>query len=114
MFSEPGLALEAAKGQSAVGSWGHGFAIPDGRLGGYGMMNSPGVPLTISLVLARKAGVKDPAVDLAIERSADAQRVLDALRERLSPEQSWLVETGSAVGAHAGPGALVVSVQPLS
>ena len=64
------LAMEAAKGQSAVGSWGHGFAIPDGRLGGYGMMNSPGVPLTISLVLAREAGVKDPAVDLAIERSA--------------------------------------------
>ena len=47
------LALEAANGQSAVGSWGHGFARPDGRLGGYGMMNSPGVPLTISLVLAR-------------------------------------------------------------
>jgi hypothetical protein len=64
------LALEAAKGQSAVGSWGHGFAIPDGRLGGYGMMNSPGVPLTISLVLAREAGVKDPALDRAIERSA--------------------------------------------
>jgi hypothetical protein len=64
------LALESAKGQSAVGSWGHGFAKPDGRLGGYGMMNSPGVPLTIGLVLAREAGVKDPAVDLAIERSA--------------------------------------------
>ena len=64
------LALEAANGQSAVGSWGHKFAIPDGRLGGYGMMNSPGVPLTISLVLARAAGVKDAAVDRAIERSA--------------------------------------------
>lgn len=64
------LALESAKGQSAVGSWGHGFARPDGRLRGYGMMNSPGVPLTISLVLAREAGVKDPAIDLAIERSA--------------------------------------------
>lgn len=63
------LALESAKGQSAVGSWGHGFARPDGRLGGYGMMNSPGVPLTISLVLAREAGVRDAAVDLAIERS---------------------------------------------
>ncbi|MHB8974121.1 MAG: DUF6288 domain-containing protein [Pirellulaceae bacterium] len=63
------LALEAANGQSAVGSWGHGFAIPDGRLGGYGMMNSPGVPLTISLVMARAAGVKDPALDRAIERS---------------------------------------------
>jgi len=64
------LALEAAHGQSAVGSWGHGFAKPDGRLGGYGMMNSPGVPLTISLVMAREAGVIDPALDLAIERSA--------------------------------------------
>ena len=68
------LALEAAKGQSAVGSWGHGFARPDGRLRGYGMMNSPGVPLTISLVLARAAGVKDPAVDLAIDRSAKLLR----------------------------------------
>ncbi len=68
------LALEAAKGQSAVGSWGHGFAIPDGRLGGYGMMNSPGVVLTISLALAREAGVKDVAVDEAIERSAKLLR----------------------------------------
>ncbi len=64
------LALEAAKGQSAVGSWGHGFAVPGGRLGGYGMMNSPGLPLTISLVMARAAGVKEPAVDRAIELSA--------------------------------------------
>lgn len=64
------LALEAAQGQSAVGSWGHGFALPDGRLRGYGMMNSPGVPLTISLVMARAAGVDDPQVAVAIERSA--------------------------------------------
>jgi hypothetical protein len=64
------LALESAQGQSAVGSWGHGFAKPDGRLRGYGMMNSPGLPLTIGLVMARAAGVKEPAVDLAIERSA--------------------------------------------
>ena len=68
------LALEAAHGQSAVGSWGHSFARPDGRLGGYGMMNSPGLPLTISLVMAREAGVKDPALDLAIERSAKLLR----------------------------------------
>ena len=69
----PGLrriAMEAARGQSAVGSWGHGFAVPDGRLGGYGMMNSPGLPLTISLVMARSAGVKDPEVARAIELSA--------------------------------------------
>jgi hypothetical protein len=68
------LALQAANGQSAVGSWGHGFARPDGRLGGYGMMNAPGLPLTISLVMARAAGVKDPAIDRAIERSAKLLR----------------------------------------
>jgi hypothetical protein len=68
------LALEAANGQSLVGSWGHKFATPDGRLFGYGMMNAPGLPLTISLVLAREAGVKDPAIDLAIERSAKLLR----------------------------------------
>ena len=69
----PGLrrmAVEAARGQSAVGSWGHGYALPDGRLGGYGMMNSPGLVMTIGLVLARDAGVDDPDVAKAIERSA--------------------------------------------
>lgn len=64
------LAMEAAKGQSAVGSWGHTFAKPDGRLQGYGMMNAPGLPLTIGLVLARNAGVDDPEVSRAIELSA--------------------------------------------
>lgn len=68
------LALEAANGQSAVGSWGHRFARPDGRLYGYGMMNSPGLPLTISMVLARQAGVEDPALDRAIELSLRLMR----------------------------------------
>jgi hypothetical protein len=68
------LALEAAQGQSAVGSWGHDFARPDGRLKGYGMMNAPGLPLTIGLVRARDAGVSDPDVTRAIERSAQLLR----------------------------------------
>lgn len=68
------LALEAANGQSAIGSWGHKFANEKGRLRGYGMMNSPGVPLTTSLVLARSAGVKSEAVSTAIERSAKLLR----------------------------------------
>ena len=63
------LALEAAKGQSAVGSWGHKFARPDGRLNGYGMMNSPGEPLTIAMVMAQAAGVNDPKVSHAIDMS---------------------------------------------
>ncbi len=68
------LALEAANGQSAVGSWGHTFALPDGRLQGYGMMNSPGLPLTIGMVLARDAGVDDAEVANAVELSAKLLR----------------------------------------
>ena len=68
----PGLERQVGKaveGQSAVGSWGHRFANDEGFLLGYGMMHAPGVPLTTSLVLARKAGVEHPELDLAIERS---------------------------------------------
>jgi hypothetical protein len=68
------LALEAAEGQSIVGSWGHKFAGPDGRLVGYGMMNAPGLPLTSSMVMARIAGVTDPKLELAIERSLKLMR----------------------------------------
>jgi Family of unknown function (DUF6288)/HEAT repeats len=64
------LALEAARGQSAVGTWGHKFAKPDGNLNGYGAMNSPGIPLTVAMVLAREAGVNDPALDKAITRAS--------------------------------------------
>jgi hypothetical protein len=68
------LALESAEGQSIVGSWGHRFAGDDGRLVGYGMMNSTGAPLTIALELARRAGVDDPEIPQAIERSAKLLR----------------------------------------
>ena len=68
------IAMEAANGQSNVGSWGHKFARPDGLLSGYGMMNAPGVSLTTSLALARISGLKDPQLDLAIERSAKLLR----------------------------------------
>ncbi len=68
------LALEAAEGQSIVGSWGHRFAGPDGRLVGYGMMNAPGLPLISSMVMARIAGVTDPKLELAIERGLKLMR----------------------------------------
>ena len=51
------------------GMWGHCAALPDGHSEGYGGMNQIGLPMTISLVLARQAGVNDPALDRAIERS---------------------------------------------
>ena len=63
------LALEAANGQSVVGSWGHNFARENGVLGGYGMMNAPGLTLTTGLILAREAGVDSPVIDKAIDKS---------------------------------------------
>ena len=68
------ITMEIVHGQSAVGSWGHRFARPDGRLNGYGMMNAPGLPMTVSLILARKAGVSDPELDRAIEKSTRLMR----------------------------------------
>ena len=60
-----------AKGQSAVGTWGHGMSLPShfGGLGGYGAINSAGLPCWLSMVLGRKCGVKDRALDVAVDRS---------------------------------------------
>lgn len=64
------ITMEIVHGQSEVGSWGHRFVQANGRLAGYGMMNAPGLPLTVSLVLAREAGIHEPELDEAIEKSA--------------------------------------------
>jgi hypothetical protein len=64
------ITMEIVRGQSEAGSWGHRFVQTNGRLAGYGMMNAPGLPLTVSLILAREAGVVDPELDKAIEKSA--------------------------------------------
>jgi DegV family protein with EDD domain len=41
-----------------------------------------------------------------------AERVLAVLRKSLSISEDHLVETGAAIGAHAGPGTLIIAVQP--
>ena len=43
---------------------------------------------------------------------ADGQRLFAALGERLPIVEGHLVEVGPAIGAHAGPGTLVVGLQP--
>ena len=43
---------------------------------------------------------------------ADGERLVDALRARLRVDEAHLGEVGPAVGAHAGPGTLVVGLQP--
>lgn len=46
------------------------------------------------------------------DAAADGERLLAALRARLDLAEAYLVETGPAIGAHAGRGTLVASLQP--
>jgi DegV family protein with EDD domain len=48
------------------------------------------------------------------DAAEDGAALLAALRTRLDIAEGWLVETGPAVGAHAGPGALVACLQPVA
>ena len=63
------ISLQAASAQCMNGMWGHNPPLPDGHSEGYGGMNQVGLPMTLSLVLARKAGVTDPSVGKAIDQS---------------------------------------------
>jgi hypothetical protein len=63
------MALYLAKGQSRVGTWGHGNAGPDGILRGYGAMCQPSLSCAVSLLLNRKCGIDDPVVEQAIRKS---------------------------------------------
>ena len=60
------ISLETAKAACMNGMWGHHPTMPDGHSEGYGGMNQVGLPMTLALVLARKAGVDDPGVNQAI------------------------------------------------
>jgi hypothetical protein len=66
-----------ARGQSKVGTWGHGMAWPEdnhgrhhGPLGGYGALNQAGLVCQLSMVLAQRCGVKDPEVDKAVVKGS--------------------------------------------
>lgn len=64
------VTLRGVKNQTMNGMWGHAPALPNGHSQGYGGMNVIGLPMTISFVLAREAGVSDPVLDKAIDKSA--------------------------------------------
>ena len=64
-----------ARGQSAVGTWGHGMSWPEdnqgqyhGALGGYGALNQAGLICQLSMILAVKCGVVDEEVTKSIAR----------------------------------------------
>ena len=70
----------AARNSDLCGTTGHGFATipPPGGWGGgrrgsiapYGAINSAGLPVQLTIVLGKKAGVVDPEIDPAIKRAA--------------------------------------------
>jgi hypothetical protein len=83
----------AVEAQSTYGTWGHGGRIPSGNCSGYGAMNQVGLPMTLSMVLAREAGVKDPALDTAIAKSANFLRWY--VNKGIIPYGDHAPETGS-------------------
>ncbi len=89
---------------------------PSGRLGVVaGLFGSRNLPQRFAAYVARRidrkrrwrliVGHGDAAID--------GEVLLACLRERIDCSDAWLVETGPAIGAHAGPGTLVVSLQPV-
>ncbi|MGJ7901680.1 DegV family protein [Lysobacter sp. 1R34A] len=88
---------------------------PEGRLGvSGGLFARKHAPEAFARHLARRLPKRQRwrAIVGHCDALGDGERLLEALRRRLDLEQAWLVETGPALGAHAGRGALLVSVQP--
>jgi HEAT repeat protein len=82
----------AVKNQCLNGLWGHEPATPSGNSPGYGGKSQISLPMTISLVLARQAGVGDPALDKAIEKYADfARYYVDKGAIPYGDHPAWLI-----------------------
>jgi DegV family protein with EDD domain len=87
----------------------------DGTLGLSGALFArKRAPEAFARSVSRKlpAGVRWRLIVGHCDAPAAGERLLAALHARLDISESHLVETGAAVGAHAGPGALLVAVQP--
>ncbi|HEY1136420.1 MAG TPA: DegV family protein [Xanthomonadaceae bacterium] len=94
---------------------------PEGKLGvASGLFAKAKAPEAFAAYLARhvrKALGPSPLLRAIIghcDAREDGERLLAALRDRLDLVEAHLVETGPAIGAHAGRGTLVASVQPFA
>jgi len=88
---------------------------PDGRLGVCGgLFARERAPEAFARYIARRlpGGMRWRVIVGHCDAAGDGERLLSALRSSLAIEAGHLVETGPAIGAHAGQGALVASVQP--
>ena len=89
---------------------------PDGKLGLVGgMFGKSNIPARFAAYVARRLdhSKRWRVVVGHCDAHADGVEALQAMRALLDCDQGWLVETGPAVGAHAGPGAIVISVQAI-
>ena len=91
----------------------------DGKLGiAGGLFAKAQAPEAFAAYVAKRArkalGKHTPlrAIVGHCDALADGKRLLAALRERVDVVEAHLVETGPAIGAHAGRGTLVASFQP--
>ncbi len=87
---------------------------PSGKLGVRGALFGRGnVPRRLADHVARRVD-RNKRWRLLVghcDCATDGEILLAALQQQLNCRDAWLVEAGPAIGAHAGPGALVVSVQ---
>ncbi len=87
-----------------------------GRMGmAGGLFGTSNVPVRFAAYVAKRVD-RGKAWRLIVghcDAPGDGEALLAALRTRINVRDGWLVESGSAIGAHAGPGALVVSLQPV-
>lgn len=89
---------------------------PDGKLGmASAFFGSAQVPERFAAYVAKRVDRTQPwrMIIGHCDALADGESLRLAMHAQLNCRESWLVETGPAVGAHAGPGALVVSLQPV-
>ncbi|QWP78461.1 DegV family EDD domain-containing protein [Lysobacter sp. K5869] len=88
----------------------------DGRMGVRGgVFARASAPEAFARYIARRTprGQRWRAIVGHCDARGDGECLLEALRRRLDLDQAFLVETGPALGAHAGRGALLASLQPV-
>jgi len=80
-----------------------------------GLFGKKNVPERFARYVARRvqAGQRYRVIVGHCDAAADGELLLSRLKSSIDCQDAWLAETGPAVGAHAGPGALVISLQPV-
>jgi DegV family protein with EDD domain len=87
---------------------------PDGTIGVHGALwGRKDAPRRFAAYVARRLprGKRWRVMVGHCDSASDGADLLAALRERVDCTEGWLVEAGPAIGAHAGPHALVAALQ---